>query len=335
MTSISQLNKICKLYGGMNTMNASSSTTSQISLPSETQSRNELSKYLSIIKNQVSTQSSDSQANNNDAAQSSPNAQVENYQNKLSKVSRITQEYANKVVSGVKYVASPLRLYIKANTAFMNPTERINFVSNINASDIVKNDFVSNWTVDDHYGLMVFIKMIRFKQQIFPNITNHEEYMACFRPNDPSARNCPNFEQLFAISQYLFNIALNTSYPTKVKQLYETCRTELLNYANENEMEDMYDYLLSDFNAKISFEINLAVNMIDIPVKIKLLDGTEVRRNRQELLQEIFNIFESKKTIPDAQMLVHNMQEWLQSDPPTQQAGKKRKPQKKSQRKKK
>lgn len=333
MTSISQLNKICKLYGGMNTMNASSSTTSQISLPSEAQSRNELSKYLSIIRNQVSTQSSNSQANDNNAAQSSPNADVERYQNQLTKIERKTHEYANKVVSAVKYLASPLRLYIKANTAFMNPTERMNFVSNIKASDTVKNDFVSNWTMDDHYGLMVFIKMIRFKQQIFPNITNHEEYMACFRPNDPSARNCPNFEQLFAISQYLSNIALNTSYPTKVKQLYETCLSELLNYAKENQMEDLYDYLVSDFNAKIAFEINLAVNMIDVPAKIKLLDGNEVKRNRQELLQEIFNIFESKKGIPDAQMLAQNMQEWLQSDPPTQQAGKKNK--RKSQKKKK
>lgn len=324
MTSVSQLNKLCKLYGGTpNTMNASSSTTSQISEPSENASRNELSKLLSMINQPVSVNSSNSQTNN-DSAQSSPHsANVEEYQNKLSEAGRIAQEYANKVVSGVKYLASPLRLYIKANTAFMNYQDRVNFVSNIKASDIVKNDFVSNWTLDDHYGLMVFIKMIRFKQNVYPNITNHDEYMACFRPNDPTARNCPNFSKLFAISQYLVNIALNTSYPTKVKQLYEQSKSDLLKYAEEKKIEDMYDYLLSDFNSKIAFELNLSVDMIDIPVKVKLLDGNEVKRNKQELLKEIYDIFASKTAIPDAQLLAANMQEWLQSDPPTQQGGKK------------
>lgn len=321
MTSVSQLNKLCKLYGGNTNTMTTSSSESEISEPSQVQSRNELSKLLSMANRSVSVNTNNSQ--NSNSGSSAEQSQVDDYQEKLLKAQSVTNKHANKVVSKIKYLASPLRLYIKANTAFMNYQERITYVNSIDINDNVKTDFISNWTMDDHYGLMVLIKMIRFRQNIFPSITNHDEYMACFRPLDPVARNCPSFARLFAISQYLFNIALQTPYPTKVKQFYQESRNELLKYAEDEGIEDVYDYLVSDLNSKIAFEINLAVNMIDIPVKVKLIDGNAITKNRQELLQEIYNIFVSKTAIPDAQLLAANMQEWLQSDPPSQQAGKK------------
>jgi hypothetical protein len=323
---MSQLNKLFKLAGGCGCSqghlfsggSGMSNDNSEISLPSF-QSDPELNRLLKAIQAQtisgVSTGNSTSSENTNSGANSEPkNVNVQKVADVVNRLSTITSQYANRIVSVIRFLASPLRLYIKAEANFKAFPDRIEYVKHIAVCDDVKNDLVGNWSSDDTYGLMMLVKMMRFKQNIYPSITSHQEYMACFKPRSKEANQCPNKDALVTIAYYLSNIAINTPYDTPIKRMYNESLLKLAQQVDEKAeyAEGILPDLEEDFRSKIATELNMSVENLLINATVKFSNGQDpITLKKDELSKKIYDLFAQN---PSTSVMSNNMNWWLTTD---------------------
>jgi hypothetical protein len=321
-----------KLYRQM-----SDASNSQISLPNSgelPQSRNKLSGDYSRAKGSISEPNSDyNNTNNNNAAQSRApqNSNVKEVDNKTRMISEITMKQAQKIVSMILYIASPMRLFVKIKANYRGSfMERVQEVNSIKVRDEIKMDLVSDWdNMLDKYGLMLLTKMKRWREKIYTQITNHEEYMACFKPNSPEAKNNPT---LLQIATYLTRYALK--YDTAVKQQYLQSRNEIAEYCESIEMGDWADQALNDLDMKLAWELNNSVNITKL--RIKLMDGNVITKDVKEFEAEIHQLLNTPATRdmaslhinqhdPANRTLSQEMEYWYETDEPDMIGGKKQK----------
>jgi cell division protein ZapA (FtsZ GTPase activity inhibitor) len=319
MSTLTELSKLTKQVGGNMNVNAnansrSNSNSGSISAPTTVNTRNELSALYSDIRkpnNSFSQNSQNSQNNNNDAASSGRNSQVDELDAKFRKYSLQSMQASNKIVSIVRYLASPLRLVIKANANFKaSMDERVAYVMNIKISDDVKYDFVSNWTAEDTFGLMVLVKMLRFVDNVYPTIQDMTSYMKTFKPSFDLA--APGNLENIRIAFYLHDVVMNFPNQNMIHEIFKNQGQWIKESLDEDGLGEFIQDVEQDFRGKIAQELNLAAEaIVQKRVTMKTLDGVVNNWQPKDLIQNLYVLFQSN---PATASMAQQMEAWKTND---------------------
>ena len=102
------------------------------------------------------------------------------------RVIRVIERRANQmsmnIMLVVKYMTSPLRLYLKFLVKFEAPANQAALVASIKAPKRIIDDFMSEWGAMDMLGLKMLIKMRRLKTQTFSSLKSNADFMALTQP---------------------------------------------------------------------------------------------------------------------------------------------------------
>lgn len=270
-------------------------------------SRNELSEILSKLsfgKPSLSVSATPSNSGTRDPTE------VRQANHLLSQIQKYTDKMGNNILLYVKYLTSPLRLYLKTILQMMPLEDRLSHVATIKVSDAVKNDLVGEWNPKDTFGLKILVKMYRMYTNVLPMLRGHEEFMRYLKPNhgvDAATRQNITF--------YIYNYVMNPG------------------AGLENDMHGYFDGFLSeeaeeiaavgfdvkDFREqlrnKLAFELNLYTSVVfKKPTKFKYTGPNgpvEEKHNPEDLMRILHEKFAS---FPGAQGFATEMVKWMLED---------------------
>ena len=296
MSSPAELNKMLK--GGSNT---NSNSSRSISLQSTDFVRNSLSKILDDLNGEVCSLSSnenDSSNNNNEANSS----QVQEVNKQLRTISHKTTVTANKIVLSIRYIASPLRLFVKAMANFKSEQERIQFVASIRICDRVKQDFVSNWNDVDTIGLKLLIKIYKFSTEILPQVLQSPELsMNMFSLTGKG----PHFEPAYILYRIVSN--------NPIAHVTQWFNDLLKNLMEDPQFSDWVPDATQQLNYKIARELNIYASIAFAkPIQFKWNNGineVQEKMSAEDLLRKIYDLFANSGD-PSAMQLASQMNLW-------------------------
>jgi hypothetical protein len=308
MATVNALNKL-----SADVMNSGSDSGS-ISL-SEKTSRNELSEILEKIRLSKSptpaTSSTGSDSN-------PPPEEVREQQRVLRKIQHETEKASNNILLHVKYLTSPLRLFLKTLIQFMSDTEKMHHIHALKLNDRVKQDLISEWNAKDSFGLKMLVKMYRLYENVFPLLKNHEDFMRHFKPNYGEGH-----EYRKNTVYYLFNNVMNPGvahHPNGVVNLEHELHTWLETFLQDDKAEiEEVGFELKDFHEalifKIAFDLNIYASVVfKKAVSFKYKNGShmvEEKKNPEDLVKELYNKFNANAV---TKVLADQMMYWLTTD---------------------
>lgn len=296
---------------------ASNSSSRSISLSPSKSSRNELSRILENIHFSKTSRKSSR------ATSSSGDPDAKRQQRVLAMIEHYTLKACNNIVLHVKFLSSPLRLYLKVLLASMPPEQKVAHLQAIKISDRVKENLASEWSVEDSFGLKVLMKMYRLHKDVMPMVGSHEQFLRHFKPlYDKNATDAP-FLRFTAF--YLFNHTMNpgvVQHPNGVFAMEHNMHSWFDGFLEEEreEIEEVgfeRDDLLKDLVLKLAFELNTYASVVfKKPITFKHYTGhgnqlTTVTLQPEELVKEIFQKFAGMEV---TRALADQMMYWSTTD---------------------
>lgn len=270
-------------------------------------SRNELSEILSKLsfgKPSLSVSETPSNSKTRDPTE------VRQAHHLLSQIQRYTDKMSNNILLYVKYITSPLRLYLKTTLQMMSVGDRKALAATIKVSDSVKDDLVGDWTAKDTFGLKLLVKMYRMYMNVLPMLSNHDDFMLYMKPNhgvDPEIRQKVTFN--------LYNYVMNPGPGLEIDM--HGYFDAFLNAEAEEiaavgfDAKDFRDQLRN----KLAFELNLYASVVfkkQTKFKYEGAHGpVEEKHNPEDLMRILHDKFAS---FPGAEVFAAQMVEWMAVD---------------------
>lgn len=237
----------------------------------------------------------------------------------LSQLQKHTEQVSLNTLLYVKYLTSPLRLYLKTMLQMMPYDDRVAHVATIKVNDRVKNDLIGDWDHKDTFGLKLLVKMYRMYQNVMPMFRNHEDFMKYLKPNhgeDAASR--------AHITFYLYNYVMNPGYGVHPNgqvslehDLHAYYDSFLVEEAEEIaavgfDTKDFKDMLRN----KVAFELNLYASVVfkkSTQFKYRDMNGrmVEEKLNPEQLIHTLFEKFAS---FPGADVFAQQMTTWMTTD---------------------
>lgn len=271
-------------------------------------SRNELSEILSKLSFGKPSMSVTATPSNSQASLDPTDVRHANHL--LSQIQRYTEKMGNNILLYVKYLTSPLRLYLKVLFMTMPVENRLAQVATIKVSDNVKNDLVGEWTARDTFGLKLLVKMYKMYQNVLPLLNGHDEFMRYLKPNhglDPASRHNVTF--------YIYNYVMNPGAGLDI-DLHGYFDHFLDAEAEEIaavgfDVKDFRDQLRN----KLAFELNLYTSVVfKKQTKFKYVGShgpVEEKHSPEDLMRVIH---EKIASFPGAEAFATEMVRWLLED---------------------
>ncbi len=283
------------------------------------ETRNELSEILSKIRFSKPTESVTPSASGSKTGSRTP-TEIREANHLLSRIQRQTERVSNNVLLYVKYLSSPLRLYLKTMLALMTPEDRLAHAASIKVADRVKEDLVSDWNNKDSFGLKMLVKMYRMYTNVVPMFRDHEDFLRYLKPH--YAKDATSREH---ITYYLFNYVMNPGFATHpngrvslehdlhayIDQFLEDEREEIA--AVGFDIKDFRDQLRN----KLVFELNLYMTVAfkkAVHFKHKPSPNAALKEEKlhpEELLTALYQKFSSA---PIAAIFADQMMNWMMTD---------------------
>lgn len=306
MTTISNLNTLSKIFkkGGNNAnMNNANMNNTENSNISSTNTRNTLDDLLKNIMevSECKTHNSSSSSNTNDEG---------NVTSKLSEVinKQSTQQnkLALKIVNIVRYLSSPLRLYMKISFQIQDKETVNTILRELKLNDTVKNELISGWTEADTYGLYILSKVFRNKDALDILLRDQSTYLQFFDTKTPFDVNSEPF--------YLFRVVFGGGVKLQlIQNMVHKYFTNLLDNDDEeiNQMLEMFTSdLVKDLKKKIAYELNnFAIVVSQKRIGIKNINNIEQCYTPQGLYHSIRELLMEKEPVFYGKLL-----EWESSD---------------------
>lgn len=187
----------------------SSSATSSISLSRTPPTRDELS---DMLRNIHFTPTPRSSWTNSESGRSSGSQARAKQEWVVKAIKHETDKGVNNIMNHVRYLSSPLRLYLKVRLLLTQDVEeRSRLLVGMRFSDRIKTDLVGEWNAKDTFGLKMLMKMKRIFDQVLPLLNGakdpHDEFMNYFKPFH--AKEHPNAAFYKYTAFYLFHEVMN------------------------------------------------------------------------------------------------------------------------------
>lgn len=292
------------------------STSSDDATPS---TRNELSEILSKIRFSKPTESVTPTASVSKSGSRTP-TEVREANHLLSRIQRVTERVSNNVLLYVKYLSSPLRLYLKVVLALMTPEDRMAHVSTIKVADRVKEDLVSDWNNKDSFGLKILVKMYRMYTNVVPMFRDHEDFLRYLKPNyskDAAAH--------AHITFYLYNYVMNPGFadhPNGRVSLEHDLHAYIdLFLEDERDEIAAVGFDIKDFRDqlrnKLVFELNLYMTVAfkkAVHFKHKATPNGVFKEEKLQPEELITTLYQKFSAAPIATMFADQMMNWMMSD---------------------
>ncbi len=316
MSTLNGLNRLYSEYDmAVNSQTVSDS--GSISL-SEKESRNELSEILEKIRLSKSATPVTLPKGSSSKDRTSTPEEEREQQRVLRKIQHETEKASNNILLHVKYLSSPLRIYLKCMFMMMPDQDKIAHLQSLRLSDRVKHDLLSEWSAKDTFGLKILVKMYRLYQNVFPLLKNHEDFMRYFKPNYGEG-----FEMRKNTIYYMYNNVMNpgTAYhPNGVVNLEHEVHMWLTSFLQEDKdnIEEV-GFEISDFHEalifKVAFDFNIYASIVfKKALSFKYKNGNhmvEEKKDPEELVKTIYNMLNSH---PVAKIIAEQMMYWLTTD---------------------
>lgn len=281
--------------------------------------RNELSEMLSKIRFTPVSPNESASASASKGSKSNTPEDVKEANRLLSRIQKETDRASNNILLYVKYLSSPLRLYLKTTLQMMPMDARIQHVNMIKINDRVKEDLVGEWTNKDTFGLKMLVKMYRLYQNVMPMLRDHDDFMRYFKPHhgkDAEARK--------EITYYMYNYIMNPglgSHPTGQVSLEHDLHAYIDNFLHEEKDEiEAVGFDIKDFRDtlrnKLTFELNLYASIVfkkavQFKYKPHGHKHKEEKLKPEEILTTLYQKFAS---FPGAEVFAHQMMHWSLTD---------------------
>lgn len=301
---------LVSLYNEMETSSSSSSSISP-------ESRNELSEALDNMRLSSNSSFDPSSASSSPNTKKKEDEDVKAQRRVLRIIEHEINKASNNILLHIKYISSPLRLYLKSQLQSTPLNQRIELANTIKISDKVKQDLVSDWKVEDSFGLKMLVKMYRMSQNIFPVFKSHEEFMQYMKPGYVNDIN-PMRKQ---ITYYLFHNVMNPG------AIYYIAGQGIPLEHNMHSWVDnfMYDYMddleevgfdISDIRKqlvnKLSFELNIYASvLLKKPITFKYTNNSVVKYDAEHLIKELHRMFSANQ---NTTILAEQMMYWMTTD---------------------
>lgn len=308
---------------------AGKGSSSSISLPSSKSSRNELDSIFDKIHKSsspvVSSVSSESDETKD------PN--VKRVNGILIKIEKQTELVAQNIVLRIRYLSSPLRLFLKLYIMNMDENTKRLFHSSLKVSAAVKEDIFADWQPSDSLGIFILVKMYNMYKNLFPNIMDQTQFMKLLKPSVTSELN--PFDKQIAF--YLFNQVMNkeTAYhpngEVNIEDAYIHGWFDKFLKNDKDDLEEVgvpYEDVLLHLKNRIAFDINVYASIVfKKPVQYKYIDGSgkpaKAQYNPEELIHQMVQELEKFKLPipnPDGNQASYadQLRYWLTTDDPTE-----------------
>lgn len=296
-----------------NEMEMSSESSSSISI----ESRNELSEALDNMRLSSSSFDPSSASSSSGEKKKKEDDDVKAQRRVLRIIEHEINKSSNNILLHVKYISSPLRLYLKTQLQTVSLNQRIELVNTIKISDKVKQDLVSDWTVEDSFGLKMLVKIYKMSQNIFPVFKSHEEFMQYMKPGYVNDIN-PMRKH---ITYYLFHNVMNpgavyyiAGQPTPLEhRMHEWIDNFMTDYISDLEevgfdITDIRDQLVN----KLTFELNIYASVLfKKPISFKYTNGSSIKYDAEHLIKELHRMFAGN---PNTSIMSEQMMFWLTTD---------------------
>lgn len=301
----------------------SASTSGSESSDIQVSSHNELSEALakmrigsdSSFRATSETESDSARA----AAKAAEDSDVKLQRRAIRIMAHETDKASNNVILHVKYLSSPLRLFLKAQLQKMSHEARVSMANTVKISDAVKSDLVSDWSIKDSFGLKVLVKMYRMWQNLFPMLGGHADFMAYMKPLASYADPAASMRK--PITFYLYNTVMNPGHIFYTHENSESMEHELHGWIDnflEQFREDLEEVGFSLDDAKeelikkTAFELNVYASVIfKKALSFKYSTGQKVVHDPESLIKELYNLFDA---VPATKIISEQMMYWLMND---------------------
>lgn len=282
--------------------------------------RNELSEILSKIRFSKPTESATPSASSGSKSGSRTPSEVREANHLLSRIQRQTDRMSNNVLLYVKYLSSPLRLYLKTLLALMTPEDRMAHVATIKVADRVKEDLVSDWNNKDSFGLKILVKLYRMYTNVVPMFRDHEDFLRYLKPHYAK-----DSESRAHITYYLYNYVLNPGYalhPNGQVSLEHDLHAYIDSYLQDEKEEiaavgfDIKDFR-DQLRNKLAFELNLYMTVAfkkAVHFKHKPTPAAAYKEEKLQPEQLITSLYEKFSSTPVAVMFADQMMTWMMAD---------------------
>lgn len=295
------------------------SDTSSISEAPTRSTRNELSEMLSKIRFSRPSMTPTLSESNNSKRSVTP-TEIRQANHMLSHIQKTTDRVSNNILMYVKYLSSPLRLYLKTMLQLMTPEDRIAHAASIKVAERVKEDLVSDWNNKDSFGLKILVKMYRMYTNVLPMFRDHEDFLRYLKPNYAK-----DAETRAHITYYLYNYVMNpgvAAHPNGRVSLEHDVHSYFDKFL-EDEKDDIsaVGFDVQDFRdqlrIKLVFELNMYMaSAFKKPLHFKHKPHPEAalkeeKLHPEEVIQRLFQMFSSA---PIATVFAEQMMNWMTMD---------------------
>lgn len=281
-----------------------------ISLSSTKSSKNELDSIMNKVRNELSSvvSSTDSSASNEDlnSAEKEEARDIKRANAMGTLVQKKTEWTAQNIILRIRYLSSPLRLFLKLQVMNMPAEIQQGFYHALKITERVKQDIFSGWKEDDSLGIYILTKMYHMKLNLFPFILDHAQFNTLLDP-EKSRVLTDSFQKQIAF--FLFNKIMNVDtaeHPSGTVHIRDAYIDGLFDNFLKEDIDDLvqtgipYDQMKDHLKNKIAFDLNVYASIVfKKPVKYKYVDGSnrpvEVKYDAEHLLQEMVKEFENIK----------------------------------------
>lgn len=282
-------------------------------------SRNELSEMLSKIRFSKPTESVTPTPSASKSGSRTP-SEIREANHLLSRIQKQTDRVSNNILLYVKYLTSPLRLYLKTILQMMPVEDRIAYAATIKIADKVKEDLVSDWNAKDTFGLKILVKMYRMYTNIVPMFRDHEDFMRYLKPNygkDADTRKHITF--------YMFNYVMNPGvgfHPNGQVSLEHDLHAYMDQFL-EDEREEIaaVGFDIKDFRdqlrKKLAFELNLYMSIAfkkAVTFKYKPTPASGLKEEKLQPEDLITTLYQKFANFPGATIFAEQMMGWMSMD---------------------
>ena len=271
-----------------------------------------LEKKVRLSYTDTASASSTSASNSSSNSAKKKDREVELQKRVLRVIERRVNQTSMNIMLVIKYITSPLRLYLKFLVQFAAPEEREHMAASIKAPKRTLEDLRSPWNANDTLGLKMLIKMRRMKTQTFSNLKSNTDFMKQMKPGAEGNRDT-------RVAYYLFNELMH---PGK----------ELENDAHmwfDNFMSDDQDLLESvgfeandarkDLVNELAFSLNMfATSVTALPLKFKHLHNGAVQQETVDCEKALHAIYSKLMSVQEPQL--HQGMTFEMLDAPTKHA---------------
>ncbi len=314
MTSVTKLNELSKMFKKKKIMkggNMQQDDNNTISSTKTVETRNTLDDLLkNIMDVSTCTSNTSNSSYNSEKTNDENNNITSRFTQIVNKETTELSKLAIKIVNIVRYLASPLRLYMKISYV-INPVEVTATLHQVKLDNIVKNEIISGWTDADTYGLYILSKVFKNINSLNLLMQDTVAYNKFFNDNDD--------KKSFDVNSpycYLFRVVFSGS--VRLETIHEKINTYFTNLLNKDDEEvnqvlDMFKTeILIDLQRKLAEELNnFAIVVTQKRVTIKDLNNYEKCYYPQQLYQHIRDII---GITPSAVSINNLLMQWENSD---------------------